>query len=69
LLALLAAAVVPNQLNHVGTALRNKPAASGVVGLLTAVAGPSLLALLLLLSVVLTIVCVGLVGLSAGSWC
>lgn len=62
LLALLAAAVVPNQLNQVGTALRSKPAASGVVGLLTAIAGPSLLALLLLLSVILTIVCVGLLG-------
>jgi hypothetical protein len=62
LLALLGAALVPNQLNQVGSALRNKPAASGVVGLLTAVAGPSLLALLLLLSVVLTIVCIGLLG-------
>lgn len=62
LLALLAAAVVPSQLVQVGTALRSKPAASGAVGLLTAVAGPSLLVLLLLLSVILTFVCVGLLG-------
>jgi hypothetical protein len=56
-LALLISAIFPRQVHHVSDALRRKPAASGVVGLLTAIAGPSLIVLLL---VVLAITCVGL---------
>ena len=62
LLALLVAAVAPHQLDRVSLTVRQRPAASGAVGLLTAIAGPSLLALLLLMSVLLTLVCIGLLG-------
>jgi len=56
-LALLISAIFPRQVSQVSEAVRRKPAASGVVGLLTAIAGPSLIVLLL---VVLAITCVGL---------
>lgn len=62
LLALGAAAVAPAQLNQVSETIRRRPAASGAVGLLTAVAGPSLIALLAVLSTLLTLVCIGLLG-------
>lgn len=62
ILALVVAAIAPIQLDQVGHAVARKPAASGAVGLLTAIAGPSLAALLLLVSIVLTIVCIGLLG-------
>jgi len=58
----LLAAFMPLQLRRASEVVRRKPAASGAVGLLTAVAGPSLLVLLLLLSALLTIVCIGLLG-------
>lgn len=45
LLALVATAIFPNQLAQVEYTIRRKPAASGAVGFLTAIAGPSLLAL------------------------
>ena len=61
-LALLAAALAPAQLGQVRQTLIRKPAASGAVGLLTAIAVPSLAAILLLISIVLTIVCIGLLG-------
>lgn len=57
ILALIVTAVFPRQLEQVSATIRRKPAASGAVGLLTAVAGPSLIVLLL---VVLAITCVGL---------
>lgn len=56
-LALLIAAVFPTQLRQVSDAVRARPATSGAVGLLTAVAAPSIIVLLL---VVLAITCVGL---------
>ena len=56
-LALVVTAIFPRQLEQVGAAIRRKPAASGVVGLLTAIAGPSLIVLLL---VVLAVTCVGI---------
>jgi hypothetical protein len=62
LLALVIAAAAPGQLDQVTATMREKPLASGVVGFLTAVAGPSLAILLLLASVILTIVCIGLLG-------
>lgn len=55
-LALVVTAIFPRQLEQVGGAIRRKPAASGVVGLLTAIAGPSLIVLLL---VVLALTCIG----------
>jgi len=60
--AFLLAVFMPLQLRRASDVVRRKPAASGAVGLLTAVAGPSLLVLLLLLSALLTIVCIGLLG-------
>lgn len=62
LLALLAASLAPAQLSQVQHTLTRKPAASGAVGLLTAIAVPSLAAILALISAVLTIVCIGLLG-------
>lgn len=57
ILALVVTAIFPRQLQQVSHAVRQKPAASGAVGLLTAIAGPSIIVLLL---VVLAITCVGL---------
>lgn len=55
--ALVVAAVFPRHLEQVGQAARERPAASGAVGFLTAIAVPSLVVLLLL---VLLITCVGI---------
>jgi hypothetical protein len=57
ILALVVTAVFPRQLQQVGQTVRERPAASGAVGFLTAVAVPSLVALLL---IVLAITCIGL---------
>lgn len=57
ILALVITAVFPRQLQQVGQTVRERPAASGAVGFLTAIAVPSLVALLL---VVLAITCIGL---------
>jgi hypothetical protein len=57
ILALVVTAVFPRQLQQVGQTVRERPAASGAVGFLTAIAAPSLVALLL---VVLAITCIGL---------
>lgn len=62
LMALLVAALFPQHLRQVGQAVKEKPVASGVVGVLTAVAVPSLALLLLVLSALLILVCVGLLG-------
>jgi len=65
LMALLAfgvASAMPDRLTRVAQMAQRKPMASGVVGLLTAVAVPSLIFLLTLLSTLLLIVCVGILG-------
>ena len=55
-------ALAPTQLERVSSVIRSKPIASGAVGLLTAIAAPSLITLLLIVSAVLTLVCIGLLG-------
>ena len=62
LLAFVVASLLPKQMSRVSEAVRSRPLASGAVGLLTAVAVPSLAVLLLIISVVLIIVCIGLLG-------
>lgn len=62
LLALVVASLLPGQINRAGETIRSRPLASGAVGLLTAVAVPSLAVLLLLISTILVIVCIGLLG-------
>lgn len=62
LLGMLVAAVIPHHLEQIQTTARQKPAASGVVGVLTAVAVPSLIALLVPVSALLTLICIGLLG-------
>jgi hypothetical protein len=61
-LAFVAVALLPEQVGRTTEAMRRKPGASGVIGLLTAVAVPSLIALLLPVSLLLTLVCIGLLG-------
>lgn len=55
--ALVVAAIFPRHLEQVGQAVRERPAASGAVGFLTAIAVPSLV---FLLALVLLITCVGI---------
>ncbi|HEX6383230.1 MAG TPA: polymer-forming cytoskeletal protein [Anaerolineae bacterium] len=62
LLAFVVASLLPEQTRRTSEAIRRRPVASGAVGLLTAVAVPSLAVLLLLTSIVLLIVCIGLIG-------
>jgi hypothetical protein len=62
ILALVVAALLPNQLRQVNETIQLQPAASGVVGMLTAIAVPSLAALLAVLSAILILVCIGLLG-------
>ena len=62
LFALVAATVFPQQLARIEGAIRRKPAASGTVGALTGVAAVSLGTILLVISSVLLIVCIGLLG-------
>lgn len=62
LLAFAVAKIFPDHLNQVKTTVRQKPIASGAVGLLTAVAIPSIVVLLLLISTVLIVICIGLLG-------
>lgn len=61
-LALLAAAIMPNQLRQIVTTAREKSLVSGMAGALTAVAVPSLIVLLIPVSIILTFVCIGLLG-------
>lgn len=61
-LGLIAAAIAPENLRQVVAVTRNKPVTSGAAGALTAVAVPSLIVLLIPLSVILTFVCIGLLG-------
>lgn len=62
LLGMVAAAVAPRHLEQIQSTIRQKPAVSGVVGVLTAVAVPSLIFLLIPISALLTLVCIGLLG-------
>lgn len=62
LLALVIAYLTPNNLNQVSHTLREKPGASGTVGFLSAIAVPTLGIILLVLSVLLTLVCIGILG-------
>ncbi len=62
LLAFGVASILPNHLTRVEYVVQRKPMTSGVVGLLTAVAVPSLIAILALASTVLLIVCIGILG-------
>ena len=62
LLGLFVGAVMPNQLRQIVGVARAKPVVSGLAGVLTAVAVPSLIVLLIPLSVILTLVCIGLLG-------
>ncbi len=62
LLALAIAYLTPNNLTQVGQTLREKPGASGAVGVLTAIAVPTVGLFLLFLSIILTIVCIGILG-------
>lgn len=61
--AFLVASVLPGRVTQIRSAIEEKPAASGVVGVLTAVAGPSLMALLAFISGLLVLACgLGLLG-------
>ncbi|MGH2537111.1 MAG: bactofilin family protein [Candidatus Promineifilaceae bacterium] len=63
MLALAVALVAPRNLSQVSQTLTANPVASGTVGVLTAVAGPALILVLLLLSTLLILaLCVGLLG-------
>lgn len=62
MVALAVGYLAPNQLNQVSHTLRKKPAASGVVGVLTVIAIPTLVTILLIISAILIIVCIGLLG-------
>jgi hypothetical protein len=62
ILALVIAAILPDQITRMANAIRQNPATVGTVGVLTAVAVPSLAALLALISAILTLVCIGLLG-------
>ena len=61
-LGLLTAAIMPNQLRQIVTTARDKSMVSGMAGALTAVAVPSLIVLLIPVSIILTFVCIGLLG-------
>jgi hypothetical protein len=61
-LAFVAVALLPQQVERTTQAIRQKPGASGLIGVLTAVAVPFLIALLLPISLLLTLVCIGLLG-------
>ena len=61
-LAFVAASAFPNNLLKVKATMREKPVASGAVGFLTAMAVPIVVAILAVISAVLTIICIGLLG-------
>jgi hypothetical protein len=62
ILAFVIAYFIPSNISRVQEAVEQKVVVSGTVGLLTAVAVPSLIALLVPVSIILTIVCIGLLG-------
>lgn len=61
-LAFVVGLLLPTHLGRVQNTLRTKPVASGGVGLLTAVAVPSLIAILSVISAILLLVCIGILG-------
>jgi hypothetical protein len=61
-LGFLVAAVAPVQLRRMVAVARGKTGTSGVAGVLTAVGVPSLIVLLIPLSILLTFICIGLLG-------
>jgi hypothetical protein len=63
ILALVAAAVLPNHLGEVSRTLKDKPAASGAVGFLTLIATVSAIVLIGILSAILMLVCIGFLGI------
>jgi len=62
LLAFVVTSAFPDNLRQVKATIRNKPVASGAVGVLTAVAVPSIAVLLAIVSAILIIVCIGILG-------
>lgn len=62
LFGLFIGAVMGEHLQRITRTAKHKPVASGGVGVLTAIAVPSLIVLLIPLSVILTFVCIGLLG-------
>lgn len=62
LLAFGLASLLPNHLAQAEATVRRQPLVSGVVGMLTAVAVPVLIALLAVTSAVLVLVCIGILG-------
>lgn len=61
-LAFVAASAVPQHMQQVERTIRAQPAASGAMGLLTAVAVPAIIVLLVPISAILLFVCVGILG-------
>lgn len=61
-LGLMTAAIMPNQLRQIVGTARERSMVSGMAGALTGVAVPSLIVLLIPVSIVLTFVCIGLLG-------
>lgn len=62
LLAFGLASLLPGHLTQAEATVRRQPVASGVVGMLTAVAVPVLIALLAVTSAILVLVCIGILG-------
>ncbi|MEM7119445.1 MAG: hypothetical protein AAF614_43940, partial [Chloroflexota bacterium] len=62
ILAFVIASAVPQHMQQVEQTMRRYPAASGGVGLLTAIAVPAIIALLVPISLLLLFVCVGILG-------
>jgi hypothetical protein len=62
LLGLVVGAVAPDHVRQISRTAREKPVTGGAAGVLTAIAVPSLIVLLIPLSIVLTLVCIGLLG-------
>jgi hypothetical protein len=62
LLAFGVASLLPNHLTEAEAVVRQKPMTSGIVGMLTAVAVPVLIALLAVTSAILLFVCIGILG-------
>lgn len=61
-LAFVAAVTLPQHMERIERTVRQKPMASGAVGVLTAVAIPAIIALLVPISIILLFVCVGILG-------
>lgn len=60
--AFVAASIFPQQMQRVQDTVNAKPAVSGTVGFLTGLAVPFLIVLLVPISIILTFVCIGILG-------